>query len=118
MKSPNIINSFEVEVDRFSPYEGVVALNGLSRVTELVDAFDAELTNEELRHDKEVDANGEVVFRIHARDVQYFSPEYAWPAIAAELGIVALHQDIDPTIIIRDPGHKIPQRITDIPVIH
>lgn len=118
MEAPDKNHSFEILIDKFSLYEGAVALNGLSRLTELVDAFDAELTNEELRHDKEVDDNGEVVFRIHAKDVQYFSPEYAWPAIATELGFVALHQEINPTIIIRDPGRKIRQQVTDIPVIH
>lgn len=118
MENPKVQDSFELALDGFSPYEADVVLNGLSKYSEFVGAVDDELTREELSHSKKVDDNGEVVFHIQAKDIQFFSIEQAWPAIASELGLIALKQDIDPTILIRDPKNIINRTATDIPIIH
>lgn len=118
MEKPGYKPSFEVWIDRFNPNEGSVVLNGLSRVSRLVDGFDQELTREELRHEKLTDENGEVTFKVHAKETQQFTPEYGWPAITAELAFVALKQEIDPIPIIRDPGHKTSRHATDITIIN
>lgn len=118
MESPHKEHSFEVLLDRFDPYTGDIALNGLSRYTKFVDAVDSELSREELRHEKQISEIGEVVFRVYAKEIQFFSVEQAWPAIASELGLIAIKQNLDPTITIRDPGKRIRHTATDIPVIH
>lgn len=116
MKKQTHCPSFEIEVNSFDPTSSVIALNGLSRHAQLVDAFVTTLRKQdEGMSVRKIQAeDGEI--SIEARGIHSVAPEYAWPYVANRLGEEALKLIDDVTIVIKDSGHKIPHQVTDLPI--